>query len=190
MGCLAGAVLREAVMADAGMADERVLEATGRDWAGWNDHLDAQGAADMDHAAIARLLKAEGVKPWWSQMVTVGYERLIGRREVGQTCTGTFSANASRTIVGTMDSARDAWAALHAERAEYAGAVATCEPRLTESEKWRYWRVDLDDGSRVAVMFSDKSGGKVTVAVNHDKLSSIDEIAKAKAFWKPLLQAL
>ena len=177
-------------MADAGMADERVLEATDRDWAAWKSYLDSKGGADMDHAAIARLLKDEGVKPWWSQMVTVGYERMIVRREVGQTCAGTFSANASRTIPGTMDSTREAWAALNAERAEYAGAVAEGEPRLTESEKWRYWRVDLDDGSKVSVMFSEKPGGKATVAVNHDKLSSADDVARAKAFWKPLLQQL
>lgn len=175
---------------DPGMSDEAVIRNTGHDWAHWLSVLDARGAREMDHAAIVKTLEADGVRHWWRQMVTVGYERMIGRRELGQTCAGTFSANASRTIPGSMDSARDAWAALNAERAEYAGAFATSEPRMTESDKWRYWRVDLDDGSKVSVMFSDKPGGKATVAVNHDKLASADAIASAKAFWKPLLQQL
>ena len=118
-----------------GIADERVLAASGRDWAAWEDYLDGKGAAEMGHAAIARMLKDEGQPGWWCQMVTVGYERMIGRRELGQTCAGAYSANASRTIAGSMDEARDAWVALNAERAEYAGAVAECEPRLTESDK-------------------------------------------------------
>ncbi|MCB2067434.1 MAG: hypothetical protein KDE15_12440 [Erythrobacter sp.] len=172
------------------MSDASVREATGHDWAHWLAVLDARGARDMDHAAIVRSLEADGIRPWWRQMLTVGYERMIGRRAMGQTCAGTFSANASRTIPGTMDTARQAWAALNAERAEYAGAVATGEPRCTDSANWRYWRVDLDDGSKVSVMFSDKPGGKATVAVNHDKLASAEAIAIAKAFWKPLLQAL
>jgi hypothetical protein len=177
-------------LGDPGMSDASVLEATGHDWAHWLAVLDERGARGMGHAAIARLLHAEGVGRWWSQMVTVGYERMIGRRAVGQTCTGSFSANASRTILGTMDSAREAWAALNAERAEYAGAVATGEPRCTDSANWRYWRVDLDDGSKVAVMFSEKPGGKAAVAVNHDKLGSAEAVAAAKAFWKPLLAEL
>lgn len=177
-------------LGDPGMTDESAVKNTGHDWAHWLAVLDARGAREMEHNAIVRSLEADGVRPWWRQMITVGYERMIGRREIGQTCTGDFSANASRTVPGTMDSARDAWAALNAERAEYAGSVATGEPRLTESEKWRYWRVDLDDGSKVSVMFSEKPGGKATVAVNHDKLSSADEVAAAKAFWKPLLKQL
>lgn len=173
-----------------GMSDESVINNTGHDWAHWRGALDARGAREMDHSAIVKSLEADGIRPWWRQMITVGYERMIGRRELGQTCAGTFSANASRTITGTMDSAREAWAALNAERAEYAGVVAEGEPRLTESDKWRYWRVDLDDGSKVSVMFSEKPGGKTAVAVNHDKLGSADAIADAKAFWKPLLQQL
>lgn len=177
-------------MADAGMADERVLEATGRDWAAWRSYLDGKGAADMDHAAIARMLKSEGVKPWWSQMVTVGYERMIGRREVGQTCAGSYAANVSKTFAGEMDDALAAWQELVGERTDYAGAVAGEEPRVTQSEKWRYWRVDLDNGSKVTVHFSDKAGGKSTIGVNHEKLADADAVANAKLFWKDLFSAL
>ncbi len=177
-------------MADPGMSDAAVRAATGRDWAGWKAHLDAAGAAAMSHADIARSLKSEGVKPWWRQMVTVGYERMIGRREVGQTCAGSFAAGASRTVAGDKDSALARWQDINCESAEFAGALALQEPRVTQSEKWRYWRVDLDNGSRVTVGFSDKPKGKVGVGVNHEKLRDADEVSAAKAFWKELLAQL
>ena len=177
-------------MPDAGMANERVLEATGRDWAAWKAHLDGAGAADMSHAEIARMLKDDGVAHWWSQMVTVGYERMIGRREVGQTCAGTYSAGASKTFVGDKDEALAAWQELVAGRLDYAGAVTGEEPRVTQSEKWRYWRVDLDNGSKVTVGFSDKAEGKSAIGVNHEKLADADAVANAKAFWKGLLAEL
>lgn len=172
------------------MADERVLEATGRDWAAWKAHLDATGAADMSHAEIAKTLRDEDVPHWWSQMVTVGYERMIGRREVGQTCAGTFAANVSKTFAGDKDDALAAWQDVVAGRVDYAGAVTGEEPRVTQSDKWRYWRVDLDNGTRVTVHFSDKAGGKSTIGVNHEKLVDADSVAEAKAFWKGLFAEL
>ncbi len=68
------------MVASAGMSDDAVKAATGRDWAHWRRHLDAAGAAELAHIDIARLLYNDGVPGWWSQMVTVGYERKIGKR--------------------------------------------------------------------------------------------------------------
>lgn len=170
-----------------GMADEAVRAATGRDWAGWRALLDARGAAGLDHPEIARMVSAEGVPGWWSQMVTVGYERMIGRRAVGQRCDGDYAASASRTLPGGMDAAMARWRTAVEGCVEFAGALATDEPRVSETEKWRYWRVDLDDGSRVTVMASDKADGKALLAVNHDKLADGEAAAAAKAFWKALL---
>lgn len=172
------------------MSDEAVLAATGRDWAGWRAFLDGEGAADLPHPVIARMLGALGVKPWWRQMVTVGYERMIGRRELRQTCAGDFAAAASRTIPGDKDAALLQWQALVEGRVEFAGEIAAAEPRITRSAKWRYWRVDLSDGSRVTVSFSDKTGGKAGVGVNHQKLGNPDAVNAAKLFWKELLAAL
>ena len=66
------------------MDDARVIEATGRPMADWISLLDARDGRALPHKDIARLLHDEfGVPGWWSQMVTVEYERAIGRREVG-----------------------------------------------------------------------------------------------------------
>ena len=174
-------------MAIAGMSDAAVKEATGRDWAEWCSTLDADGAADMTHTQIARHLAQYGIGHWWRQMVTVGYERLIGRRAVGQRCDGDYSASASKTLPGSTDEAIARWRALVAERVEFAGAIAESEPRLSETAKWRYWKIDLDDGSRVSVNVCAKGEGKAILGINHDKLGDSDAAQRAKAFWKEML---
>src|SRR5262245_39510968 len=75
----------------AGMSDAAVKEKTGRTWAGWVATLDRAGAHEWPHAKIAQYLSKEcAVPPWWSQMVTVGYERIKGLRAVGQRRDGAF----------------------------------------------------------------------------------------------------
>jgi hypothetical protein len=169
------------------MADEAVRAATGRDWAEWRAALDATGAAAMPHPAIVRLVADHGTTGWWSQMVTVGYERMIGRRVIGQRCAGDYAASASRTMPCDMDTAMARWRALADGRIEFAGALAESEPRASTTPKWRYWRVDLDNGSHVTVMASAKPDGRALLAVNHEKLADGRAASAAKAFWKGLL---
>ena len=178
-------------MTDPGMSDDAVMGGTGHDWAHWKRVLDARDASGMDHAAIVRTLVEDGLAPWWRQMVTVGYERMIGRREIGQTCAGSFAANVSKTFAGDKDAALAAWQTLVGERTDFAGAVTGEEPRITQSDNWRYWRVDLDNGSKVTVHFSDKPGGdKSAIGVNHEKLTDADAVTEAKVFWKSLFAQL
>lgn len=173
-------------VADPGMSEEAVLDGTAQGWAHWLAVIDATGGRDMSHAEIAAWLRTQDVPGWWCQMVAVGYERMIGRRAVGQRCDGEFAASASKTYAGDKDEALAAWLSLVAERTEFAGALATSEPRVTQSEKWRYWRVDLEGGSRATVHFSDKAAGKATIGVDHQKLASKEAADEAKAFWKSL----
>jgi hypothetical protein len=174
----------------AGMSDDAVKAATGKDWATWRQWIDGKGGAALSHAEIARLLHANGVPGWWSQMVTVGYERLTGRRAMGQRCDGAFSASASRTLNGDMDQALAKWLLAVDGMTGFNDAFAEDEPRQSRSEKWRYWRIDLDDGSKVSVTICDKAGGKAIVAVGHEKLGDAAAVHKAKAFWKTILATM
>jgi hypothetical protein len=175
---------------DPGMSDEAVKAATGRDWAQWRDTLDRLGAALLDHKQVVELVSSQGVGRWWQQMVTVGYERMTGKRAAGQRCDGAFTANASRTVAGDKDEALAKWLAVVDGMSEFAGVFAEAEPRQTRSEKWRYWRIALEDGSKVTVMCSDKAGGKAVVAVDHERLADQETAARAKLYWKSLLAAL
>jgi len=94
----------------AGMSDAVVKEKTGCTWKAWVGALDYHGAAKMSHAEIAKLIKTEfEVGSWWTQMVTVGYERIKGLRARGQQRDGTFGATKSRTFNVPVETLFNAW---------------------------------------------------------------------------------
>lgn len=93
-----------------------------------------------------------------------------------------------------MDQALDRWLArlpADEQRAAFDGVSFAAEPTISRTEKWRYWRVPLADGSKVTVYISAKpAGGAALLAVETAKLSSRDDIARWKSFWKAYLSEL
>ena len=68
------------------MSDDAVKARTGKTWTEWFAILDAAGAGKMTHPQIATYLSTEQAVPdWWSQMVTVTYEKARGLRESAPT---------------------------------------------------------------------------------------------------------
>lgn len=161
----------------------RIEAGTGTPLGTWVDRLDEAGGRDLDHAALARLLGERwDVEDWWAQGVTVAYEQVIGRRVVGQSCEGTFSASASRTLPGDPDAVRDRWHAfMTATRREELGLE---EPSLSDTERWRYWRAAGVDGSRVSVNITAKDEGRCTLGIEHKSLASAEERQAWKSAWK------
>jgi hypothetical protein len=170
---------------------EAIEKGTGRSWGDWLAFFDRIGAERLDHAAIAREVEAEGVATgWWGQAVVIHWEQATGRRVEGQVGDGKFAANASRTIPGDLDEGLERWVALVAEDGDFDGVPLDAEPSTSASEKWRYWRCPLGDGSRIQVTVSAKGGGKVVVAVQHERLESIEARERWKAYWKARLTSL
>jgi hypothetical protein len=179
--------------------DAAMVKATGKPLDEWCALLDERGARDLPHKEIARLLHDDySVPSWWSQMVTVEYERKTGRRGTGQKASGEFATTVSRTLPGTMDEALDRWlAGLPAPDgpAAFDGVPFAAEPGISKTEKRRYWRVPLADGAKVTVFISAKpagaaGGGEATLlAVETSKLAGKADIVRWKAFWKAHLQA-
>ena len=176
------------------MDDAKVHAKTGRSLGAWFAVLDGRGARDLPHKDIARLLQGDyGVPGWWSQSVTVEYEKHIGRRETGQSQSGEYEGTATRSLPGTMDEVLDGWVArLPAEPgAAFDGVAFAGEPSFSKTEKWRYWRVSLADGSRVTVTISEKPGGAAKaggpasiIAVTSRRLPTREDGARWKAFWR------
>lgn len=172
-----------------------IASATGRPWDEWVELLEQAGAREKNHTAIAQLTlehmpgsveRAE----WWAQGTAIAYEQHAGLRVPGQSCDGDFQLSTSRTVAGDKDSALQAWGELVAGREEFGGIPVEGEPSVTRSEKWRYWRVPLADGTRVAVNISDKAGGKASVGLTHTKLDSAEAIDYWRPVWKELLGQL
>lgn len=182
-------------MSTRGTSTAGIARATGVPWETWTARLDELGAPAMSHAEIARRVaeQLEGVvenHEWWAQSVTVAYEQHTGVRRPGQAGDGTFGASASRTVAGTPDEALARWAALMAGRTEVGGVAFQQPPTTAATEKWRYWRVRLADGTRVSATIGDKAGGRATVALTHTGLGSAEDVARWRAAWKDLLAAL
>src|SRR5262250_2892054 len=94
----------------AGMSDASVKEATGCNWERWVRTLDRAGAASKSHREIAKLVAFFGTTSWWTQMVTVGYERIRGMRQKGQLRDGAYQATKSRTFDADVTQVYDAFA--------------------------------------------------------------------------------
>ena len=172
-----------------------IANATGRPWDQWVDMLDAAGAREKNHTAIAALtLKhmPESVErpEWWAQGTAIAYEQHVGLRVPGQSCTGDFQFSTSRTVTGDIDRALEAWLGVVAGIEEFGGIPTESEPAVSTTEKWRYWRVPMADGTRVSVNITAKAGEKSTVGVNHTKLDSAEAIEFWRPLWKQLLSQL
>jgi len=170
---------------------EAIEEGTGRSWVDWLAFFERIGAERLDHAEIAREVEAEGhATGWWGQAVVIHYEQLTGRRVEGQLGDGKFATNASRTVPGDLDAGLARWESLVADDDGFDGVPLDSEPSSSATEKWRYWRARLADGSRIQVTVSAKDGGKVVVAVQHDRLGSLEERDRWKAYWRGRLSGL
>ena len=83
----------------AGISDASIQANTGCRWELWTKALDYAGAHTWPHRRIAEYVhKKFKVGDWWSQTVTVGYERIKGLRAIGQRRDGTFEAAKSKTF--------------------------------------------------------------------------------------------
>lgn len=175
--------------------------ATSRPWSAWVDALDRAGARGLPHAEIVPLVLADidastvRNPHWWAQGITIAYEQHIGRRIPGQRGDGTFAGSVSKTYPGSMDEALTAWLALVEGRGEFLGLGVDVAPSTSTTEKWRYWRCGLEDGSKVTVTVNAVAGtgsapGKSRVAVEHGRLPSPEAAAESKTWWRGLLAGL
>ncbi len=163
--------------------------ATGQGWEEWLAFLDGIGASELSHTEIARRVfdtgKASG---WWSQSITVAYEQQIGRRIPGQDCDGEFATSVTKTCSATMDAVLARWTGFMDRRDELGGIGISRGPDSSVTEKWRYWRCGLEDGSRVSVTINQRTADKALLSVQHERLELVDQVEHWRAFWKELLK--
>jgi hypothetical protein len=180
----AAAIDRAAV---AGMSDERIKAQTGYAWQEWVRLLDAEGAAPMAHREVAQIVHSKyGVADWWSQTVTVGYERLKGRRERGQRMDGAFEVSKSKTFNVAVAVLFDAIAD-NAMRRRWLDGVNVPVRTATRPKSMR---LQWPDGTIVALWFTSKGTAKSNVALAHTKLKSRAALEQAQAEWSERLDAL
>jgi len=171
----------------AGMSDAAVRAKTGRTWRQWVEELDAVGAVSMSHRDIARHLHAEHeLTSWWSQTVTVGYERIRGLRDIGQRRKGTYEANKSKTFAVEVDVLYRAFSEKRRRQRWLPDAGVT----VRTSQREKSMRLTWPDETSVEIAFVAKEEGKSQVVIQHRRLASRAEMDTMKAYWTERLAAL
>jgi hypothetical protein len=171
----------------AGMSDETIKAKTGCTWERWVYALDRRGAEQMSHGEVAALInEKDKVDGWWSQMVTVGYERIKGLRARGQRLDGTYEASKSRTFNVPVTKLFEAWADAGVRSRWLNGE--SVKVRTAASPK--SMRLDSTDGGIVAVWFTPKGKSKSSVALAHTKLPDRATADRLKQYWSERLDAL
>jgi len=174
----------------AGMSDAVIKEKTGCAWEKWVKSLDYHGADRMSHREIAQLVSEKYKVPsWWTQTVTVGYERIKGIRARGQRRDGTFEATKSKTFNVSVDKLFDAWTVAR-NRNRW---LKDARVKLRGATKNKYARLDWSgDGGNTIVSIGVLTKGKAksAVSVQHPNLPDKETATRMKAYWSEQLEHL
>src|SRR5438874_9105731 len=162
----------------AGMSDAAVKKATSHSWAEWVKLLDDAGAMSKPHREIVHQVSTVGMPSWWSQMVTVGYERIRGLREKGQRRGGGYEAHKSKTFAVPV---KKLFAAFAKQAKNYEVRSTTPNKRMTLA-----W----EDDTAVEILFQPKGEKKSVAVVTHQKLPDKATAQKMKSWWGERLDAL
>lgn len=168
------------------MSDAAVKAKTGKTWAQWFAALDKAGAKKLPHPDIADMLHEKFKVPaWWSQMVTVEYERARGLRARHQLVDG-FSLSASKTLPLDLKS-------LYARLAD-AKTRSRWFPKgkfaITSLTDQKYFRAKWNGGTRLEINVYSKGDGKSQIAVQHSKFPDAKSMEAMRAEWKEALARL
>jgi hypothetical protein len=171
--------------------DLSIKRATGRDWDEWCDLLDAWPGNDRGHTAIAaHVAETYGVDGWWGQGVTVGYERITGRRVVNQMADGTFSAGKTRTVTVDLAALRSLIVSDEDRVVLFPGLDTNL--RSKPGSKALRLGVAIDGQGVGSALFSitPKPDGRVMVNVSHDGLPDAASVDQWKQYWADWLAAI
>ncbi len=181
------------------VTEAKCIEKTGHGFDHWFAVLDKFGAQRKGHTAAARHLKDDHeVSPWYSQGITVAYERARGLRELNQVCGGTFEVSVSRVLPASLDNVvaalgrkaqRQRW--LEDADDEVAEALETAleSKRFRRREDVATFQFDGPDG-KVDLRITSKDDGRSALVARTLGMASKELIEVARARWKQSLDSL
>jgi hypothetical protein len=168
------------------ISDATVRSRTGKNWQGWFATLDRAGAARLPHAQIADILaRRHHVRPWWSQMVSVEYERARGLRLRHQTPHG-FSVAVTRTLTARLPHLYEATARAGERRKWF--PKGSFEPSAQTRDK--YFRGRWRQGPRLEIGFYARGPGRSRIAVQVSRLGKKADVETVRATWRAALTRL
>jgi hypothetical protein len=166
--------------------DEVIRANTGKSWEEWCEYIESWPNHVEGHTSIARFLhETTELNGWWSQGVTVGYERIAGLRLPNQMADGTFTASKSRTMALDVTAMRELLVSDEARRDLFQGI----ETQLRSRASAKSLRISVGPG--VALFsFDATKDGKTKLTVAHEKLASAEDVEPWKFYWSEWLDAV
>ncbi|MGD9904838.1 MAG: hypothetical protein AB7U83_15345 [Vicinamibacterales bacterium] len=184
------------------VSEARVRERTGHGLDHWFAVLDRFGAVAQGHTKAARHLReVHGVDGWYSQGITVSYERARGLRAVNQRVGGDFEVSASKVVAAPPGAVVDAlgrprrraaWSA-EVDPALVAALAAAFAPpskgfviRPDGLARFRHkW-----GATTVQWYVEPRAGGKSTITVANARLADAAMVDTRRRQWRAALTAL
>lgn len=171
----------------AGKSDAILKEKTGCTWQRWVQALDRAKADTWPHPKIAKyVMEKYKIPGWWAQTVTVGYERIKGRREVGQRVDGSFEANKSKTFAVPLGRLYRAFSDARTRSRWLSESGLTVRGATREKSLRMIW----PDHTAVDFWFLPKGKEKTQVALAHRKLPDRAAVDRMKRYWAERLEGL
>lgn len=186
-----------------------VVEKTGKSLAEWFTILDRWGATTKGHPATAKYLASEwGVSAWWSQNITVEYEKARGLRVVGQRADGRFEVSFRRTLPASAEWVYAAftepgllnrWFTHDAQLdVREGGTYRTGDgdkgvyKKVIPAKRLRFtWENPIHSpGSMVDIQFDAASSNSCVLSLTHSKIKTQDGYHDMKAGWGGALDNL
>jgi hypothetical protein len=171
----------------AGMSDAAVKASTGCTWERWVKALDHVGAEAWPHREITAYVHEKfKVQDWWTQMVTVGYERIKGLRAIGQRRDGGYEATKSKVFAAPLARLYRAWS----DRRSRARWLPGVDLTVRTATRGKSMRIGWPDGTLVALNFTRKGVAKSQVQIQHGRLTDRAAATRVKQYWAERLVAL
>jgi hypothetical protein len=173
--------------ADLLTSDDSMRRKTGKGHAEWFALLDGWGATGHTHTEIARwLAETHDVPGWWTQNITVAYERARGMRARHQMRDG-YSISVTKTVATDSAVALGAFTDLAIRERWLPDAPMERRPTRAALAARFDWS---DPASRVVVGVARKGPDKVTVAVAHERIPDAAAAERLKTYWRERLAEL
>ncbi len=169
------------------MSDAALKAKTGCTWERWVRALDRVEAYDWPHREIAAYVHTKYKVPdWWTQTVTVGYERIKGLRERGQRRGGGFEATKSKVFGVPLRRLYRAFA----DKRSRARWLADVDLTVRTATRDKSMRITWPDQTSVELYFAGKGAARSQVAIQHRKLPDKAAATRVKQYWAQRLAAL
>lgn len=169
-----------------GISDESIKSKTGKNWTEWTKILDDVEAFKLPHKQIAEYLHLNhGISTWWSQSITVEYEKIKGLRETNQKKDG-YQISASKTLNHPLSVIFERWFDDEKRKQFLKEQIFFTTVNPDKSLRFN----GIDKKSVVEVRFYSKGESKMRVVVDHNKIPNKIEAEKMRAYWKEVLGKL